>query len=40
MRCILIRNFPIQNWNCMQQKVETACRNEPYMQIEDAEESH
>jgi hypothetical protein len=29
MHCILIRNFPIQNWNRMRQKVETVCRNEP-----------
>jgi hypothetical protein len=29
MRCVLIRNFLIQNWNRMQQKIETACCNEP-----------
>jgi hypothetical protein len=27
MCCILIRNFPIQTWNCMRQKVETGCFN-------------
>ncbi len=28
MNCILIRNFPIQKWKCMSQKVETACGND------------
>ncbi len=34
MCCILIINFPIQNWNPMRQKVETECCNEPYQKLE------